>query len=99
MAVPGWDRLPQWCMMSLLHGPLSGEERVRKRACVLVVAMVAFLLVGGAGALGQGATAPGAKDYPGYYTYENGTVIIGGDIGVPCRMFPSKEFYPSDDTG
>ncbi len=71
---------------------------MRKRAWVLVVAMVAFLLVGGAGALGQ----PKDYSYPrnqDTYGYHNGMVIIGGDIGVPCRMFPSKEFYPSDATG
>ena len=82
----------------MLPRPLSEEESVRKRAWVLVVAMVAFLLVGGAGALGQ----PKNYSYPrnqGTYGYHNGTVIIGGDIGVPCRMFASKEFYPSDATG
>jgi LPXTG-motif cell wall-anchored protein len=82
-------------MMSLLHRPLSGEERVRKRAGVLVVAMGAFLLVGGAGALGQ----PGAKDWGRSYVYDNGMVVIGGDIGVSCRMFASEEWYPSDATG
>ena len=67
---------------------------MRKRAWVLVVALVAFLLVGGAGALGQ------PKDYSYKdYAYRNGKVIIGGDVVVPCRMFRSKEFYPSDATG
>ncbi len=71
---------------------------MRNRAWVLVVAMVAFLLVGGAGALGQ----PKAYAFPknqDTYAYHNGTVIIGGDIGVSCRMFTSEEFYPSDATG
>jgi hypothetical protein len=76
-------------MMSLLHGPLSEEERVRKRAWVLVVAMVAFLLVGGAGALGQ----------KGGYAYCCNGKVVGGDIGVSCRMFASKEWYPSNATG
>jgi hypothetical protein len=35
----GKRRLPLRCMMSLLHGPLGGEESVRKRAWVLVLAM------------------------------------------------------------
>jgi LPXTG-motif cell wall-anchored protein len=83
-------------MMSLLPRPLSEEESVRKRAWVLVVAMaMAFLLVGGAGALGQ----PKAQGWGQPYAYDNGMVIIGGDIGVTCRMFLSKEFYPSDARG
>ena len=44
---------------------------MRKRAWVLVVALVAFLLVGGAGALGQ------PKDYSYKdYAYRNGKVIF-----------------------
>jgi hypothetical protein len=88
-------------MMSLLHGPLSEEERVRKRAWVLVVAMLAFLLVGGAGALGLPSKEPVEESHAGWgeTRYHNGMVVIGGDIGVSCRMFASEEFYPSDATG
>jgi Ca2+-binding RTX toxin-like protein len=87
-------------MMSLLHGPLSGEERVRKRAWVLMVALGAFLLLaGGAGALGlPDASKPPPKDY----AYRNGKVIIGGDVVVPCRSFDTEEkldFYPENARG
>src|SRR5215208_4424796 len=51
--------------------------------------MVAFLLVGGAGALGQ----------EGGYTYCCNGKVVGGDIGVSRRMFASKEWYPSNATG
>jgi hypothetical protein len=83
-------------MMSLLPRPLSGEESVRKQVWVLVLAMWTFLLVGGAGALGQPSKPP-AKDY----AYRNGKVVIGGDLVVPCRSFaPSGSgFYPRDATG
>jgi hypothetical protein len=77
-------------MMSLLHEPLSGEERVRKWAWVLVVAMGAFLLAGGAEALGLPSKEP-VKDY----AYRNGKVIIEGDVVVPCRF--ASEYEPTDD--
>ena len=71
---------------------------MRKRAWVLMMlAMGAFLLAGGAGALGQ-PTAPPVKDY----AYRNGKVIIGGDVVVPCRSFDTEEkldFYPENARG
>jgi hypothetical protein len=62
---------------------------VRKRAWVLMMlAMGAFLLAGGTGALGlPDASKPPPKDY----AYRNGKVIIGGDVIVPCRLFDTEE--------
>jgi hypothetical protein len=73
---------------------------VRKRAWVLMMlAMGAFLLAGGAGALGlPDASKPPPKDY----AYRNGKVIIGGDLIVPCRWFDTEEkrdFYPEAARG
>src|SRR5687767_15107049 len=63
----------------------------------MMLAMGAFLLAGGAGALGQ-PTEPPAKDY----AYRNGKVTIGGDVAVPCRWFDTEEkrdFYPEAARG
>jgi hypothetical protein len=77
-------------MMSLLDDPSGREERVRKRAWVLLLAMGAFLLLaGGAEALGQ-VVSEGPP--PKHYAYRNGKVIIGGDQIVSCR-----DFYPEDE--
>lgn len=72
---------------------------MRKRAWVLLMlAMGAFLLAGGAGALGlPDAELPPPKDY----AYRNGKVFIGGDVVVPCRIFASEysEYvYPTNAT-
>jgi hypothetical protein len=57
-----------------------------------MLAMGAFLLAGGAGALGlPDASKPPPKDY----AYRNGKVIIGGDVIVPCRF--ASEYEPTDD--
>jgi hypothetical protein len=72
-------------MMSLLHGPYGGEESVRKRAWVLMMlAMGAFLLAGGAAAFGLPVAS---KHPPKEYAYHNGKVVIGGDVVVPCSYF------------
>ena len=78
----------------MLRGPSGGEESVGKWAWVLVLAMGAFILAGGEGALGLPPSQGPVKDY----AYRNGKVIIGGDVVVPCRSFASAEFYPSDAT-
>jgi hypothetical protein len=81
-------------MMSLSHDPSGGEESVRKRAWVLLLAMVAFLLAGGVEALGlPDASQPPPKDY----AYRNGKVIVGGDQVTDCRTFASM-VYPRDAT-
>jgi hypothetical protein len=76
-------------MMSLLHGPSGGEESVQKRAWVLMMlAMGAFLLAGGAGALGLPVAS---KHPPKEYAYRNGKVVIGGDVVVPCSYFGTEK--------
>jgi hypothetical protein len=107
------DRFPEVCPWVLGEGAPAvatvhdvvvpravrwGGERAKEGVGADDASDGAFLLAGGAGALGR-PTAPPVKDY----AYRNGKVIIGEDVIVPCRSFfdteEKRDFYPEAARG